>query len=643
MTEKGQNTWKILLPALYLLDFGLLLHLELPLDSATMRYKSSTSTCSMRRFFTLLTILFVFAGCNNSEQSAETADEFGPAVPSLGVPMPTAEILVALGPENDIPIQRLLPDPIFIAVGKPKQFLDSPVSAGGEWLVANTIVRGLQLFSIEPNSIERFVQSTSPPATVLVNVPNPQNPMAMPHPQHILISRRATIITFNTPLDRTLLAASVMRFNPEPDFLESLKRSEGRNEYYDLTPPNIGIPQRLAFGMLDERTAVIVEGLEDDIKAVFSDAIPQNAVLDRIKRTPIDANDLTILTSLEGLGISPEMLQQVLEQFSDSGLIPFSFVQAIKQHLRALTFSLNVSAAAGQPIISVYAEGRDEQGAEAIADTVRGVIVFGQTTLAMMNESDRQTLPIPVDFAGSLLAAISIEVQGVRVHAALNNFETLIPTVNEWIRNNQAAVEQEMLLERRAEQLLMLADLCEAYHTQNGKFPADIRDAEGTPLLSWRVTLLPMMGLENLYNEFKLDEPWDSETNLQLMETMPIIFHPFVPEVALPKTVVRFFNSPGTPFADADLKLEDLENPHTALMLLIVTPDYAVEWTKPESLIFDIDTVAGIVGNQILGVTFAKQLCLLPTVSESDSQYDNWKRTIESLVRGMTIERTCYL
>jgi len=592
----------------------------------------------MRRFFALLLVVVVLAGCQNREQPDGTAVESGVVGQALGVPMPTAEILAALGPENDIPIHRLLPDPFFVVVGKPKQFLDAPVSAGGEWFIASTIARMLQ-YDIDPNSIERFVQSTGIPATILVNVPNPQNPTAMPQMSPFPIQRRATVLTFNTAVDRSLLAASLLGFNPEPAFLDSLLRqTEGRNAYYDLTPPNIGIPQRLAFGMIDERTAVIVEGLEDDIRAVFSDAVPDNAVLNRIKRTPVDVNDLTILTSLEGPNISADMLENLLAPLSEIGYIPVSFVEPIKQHLRALTISLNTSAAVGQPIISVYVEGRDEQGAETIGREIRGVIIHAQTTMLIMSEDERQMLPIPSTFAVSLLNAMTVEVNGTRINAALNNFETLIPTVNEWISNYQAAIEQEMLESERIDQLRMLSELSAAYYMQHGRFPADILDAEGNPLLSWRVALLPMMGLEDFYNEFNLDEPWDSETNLELMDTMPMIFHPIVPEVPLPKTVVRFFDSPGTPLSNRDLKLEDLELPHTTLMFIIVSPEYAVEWTKPESLEFNIDTIADIAGEQFFGITFARQIALFPVLPETYPQFEDWKRTVEALIRGTPLD-----
>jgi RNA polymerase sigma factor (sigma-70 family) len=55
-----------------------------------------------------------------------------------------------------------------------------------------------------------------------------------------------------------------------------------------------------------------------------------------------------------------------------------------------------------------------------------------------------------------------------------------------------------------------------------GHFPTDIvAQNTRTPLLSWRVAILPHIGEEKLYAEFKLTEPWDSEHNFKLLSKMP--------------------------------------------------------------------------------------------------------------------------
>ena len=49
------------------------------------------------------------------------------------------------------------------------------------------------------------------------------------------------------------------------------------------------------------------------------------------------------------------------------------------------------------------------------------------------------------------------------------------------------------------------------YETADGALPAYANfDADGNPLLSWRVHMLPYLEQNELYNQFKLDEPWNS-------------------------------------------------------------------------------------------------------------------------------------
>jgi hypothetical protein len=78
---------------------------------------------------------------------------------------------------------------------------------------------------------------------------------------------------------------------------------------------------------------------------------------------------------------------------------------------------------------------------------------------------------------------------------------------------------------RCAEQLKRLGLAMHEFQEAHGHFPAGaITDREGRPLLSWRVALLPQLGYQSLYDEFHLDEPWDSPHNLALMRRMPEIY-----------------------------------------------------------------------------------------------------------------------
>ena len=63
------------------------------------------------------------------------------------------------------------------------------------------------------------------------------------------------------------------------------------------------------------------------------------------------------------------------------------------------------------------------------------------------------------------------------------------------------------------------------YDLRHGTLPAAYTvDANGQPLHSWRVLLLPYVGEEKLYAQIRLDEPWDSQHNRQFHAAIPSIY-----------------------------------------------------------------------------------------------------------------------
>ena len=122
----------------------------------------------------------------------------------------------------------------------------------------------------------------------------------------------------------------------------------------------------------------------------------------------------------------------------------------------------------------------------------------------------------------------------------------------------------------------------------NENFPgAAILSKTGKPLLSWRVAILPYIEQGDLYNQFKLDEPWDSPTNKALIPLMPTIYAcPSRPTEATPgMTFYRLFTSPGSLF-DAATPPPSLATvtDGTSNTLMAVEANEAVVWTQPEGL-----------------------------------------------------------
>ena len=128
--------------------------------------------------------------------------------------------------------------------------------------------------------------------------------------------------------------------------------------------------------------------------------------------------------------------------------------------------------------------------------------------------------------------------------------------------------------------------------------PAAITDDDGKPLLSWRVKILPYVGQFELYREFNLEEPWDSEHNKPLLERMPDLYKSPVAGDLGGKTVYLVPTGPEMIFSGPDsINLDDItDGAAETIMLVEVDREHAVPWTKPEDLTIDrANPSAGLV------------------------------------------------
>jgi RNA polymerase sigma factor (sigma-70 family) len=128
------------------------------------------------------------------------------------------------------------------------------------------------------------------------------------------------------------------------------------------------------------------------------------------------------------------------------------------------------------------------------------------------------------------------------------------------------------------------------YHEAYGRLPPPaVYDKDGKALLSWRVLLLPHFGPEygELYNAFKLDEPWNSPNNKKLLAKMPQFFaSPATPTKEPYHTYYQVLVGKKTAFMGrTGRKAEDLND--LASTVLVVEGAEAVPWTKPQDLPYD--------------------------------------------------------
>jgi Protein of unknown function (DUF1559) len=159
-------------------------------------------------------------------------------------------------------------------------------------------------------------------------------------------------------------------------------------------------------------------------------------------------------------------------------------------------------------------------------------------------------------------------------------------------QDDKAKPGQDALPE--ANRLKELGLALHAYHDQFGHLPTAVCfDKQGKKTrLSWRVHLLPYLEQGALYREFRLDEPWDSAHNKQLIAKMPEIYRPANPKLAAAgRTKCVAPVGEQTVFSNKNVKIRmsDITD-GTSLTLLLVEADddHAVVWTAPDDLEIDL-------------------------------------------------------
>ena len=130
------------------------------------------------------------------------------------------------------------------------------------------------------------------------------------------------------------------------------------------------------------------------------------------------------------------------------------------------------------------------------------------------------------------------------------------------------------------------------YHDAHKSFPAAATyDAQGRPLLSWRVHLLPYLCLDSLYKQFRLDEPWDSPHNRKLIQRMPAEYRSPASQrkeqgytsYLVPAGKETVFPPGGKGTSMKEIK----DGSSNTVMVVEVDDEHAMPWTKPEDLTLD--------------------------------------------------------
>jgi hypothetical protein len=148
------------------------------------------------------------------------------------------------------------------------------------------------------------------------------------------------------------------------------------------------------------------------------------------------------------------------------------------------------------------------------------------------------------------------------------------------------------------------------YHDVWKRFPAShTLTADGKPKLSWRVHMLPYIEQQQLYEQFHLDEPWDSEHNKTLIAKIPPTYRS--PTTRSGEGMTTYLGAKGKNAAFVDPDATDkgkdqaagislaavVDGTSNTIMIVEASDDKAVAWTKPGDFEPDpMEPLKGLIG-----------------------------------------------
>lgn len=246
--------------------------------------------------------------------------------------------------------------------------------------------------------------------------------------------------------------------------------------------------------------------------------------------------------------------------------------------------------------VDAYVGTNDQQVAQQIQGLAGSEMVKQQLQSQVTQQSgnlSEETQAEAKKLGQSITDSIKAEVEGTQFHFSLRVPENA-PAVFQ-------KIQQETVKRMQGQNNLKQIGLAFFnYHDVYNQFPFPTgKTDDGKPSqLSWRVHILPYIEEEALYEQFKLDEPWDSEHNKALLDKMPDVFK-LSDQTKAGHT--QFVAPTGEGFiidGDKTRKIRDLtDGLSNTVIVLSVQPEKAVPWTKPGGFSLDPAKAAEILQN----------------------------------------------
>ncbi len=434
-------------------------------------------------------------------------------------------------------------------------------------------------------------------------------------------------VVIEPPMGQTMFGAAIIKTS-EPVDMESVmaklppelagqftKAEAGGRPFYK--PQQAEMP---AAYLPDDNTLVVAT--MPMLKKLFAKPSSQTGpVLDRLTATPVD-DDFYLMVDTETL--RPLISMGLMGATAEVPPEARKFLDA-PQYIRDVELSLNLT---GNGPTQLLLHANDPGDAAKLVDLVNDAKAMSQAQqqqeIARMLASDdtvEQALGQYMQRMQTHINAIEPQVDGdtltlfkvedanlggnpmVSVAIIGVLVALLLPAV-------QAAREAARLNSSMNNMKQLLLSM-HNYHDATKAFPAHaIYSADGKPLLSWRVAVLPYLEQKQLYDQFHLDEPWDSEHNLKLAKQMPLVFAEPSSTLDPAEGKTNYLGVGGDkgvfPKQKKGMGIRNItDGTSNSIAIVQVDDEHAVPWTKPVDFTPDADDPMSGIGPLHAGVFLA--------------------------------------
>ena len=339
-----------------------------------------------------------------------------------------------------------------------------------------------------------------------------------------------------------------------------------------------GLPSFLVF---DDSTMLVGD------ESFFEDMVAADGtggVVGLVKRRRVKGQAFAVID------IAP--IRDVLNQATQliPGMMPpaVTKLRSIPEMVKAIELGVDAETLKTDLIIHAVDDETAKEAGKIIANALDFGAEMGVGTMAaQMDFTDpvqkavvEYAQRVSEEFTSELTPQINGNALSINLDQQLTVAPVLVGMLLPAVQQVRAAARRTTSMNNMRQQTLAVLN----YESAHGKLPAQANyDKNGKPLLSWRVHILPFIEQQALYDQFHLDEPWDSPHNKKLISKMPATYQS--PTVAADngKTVYLGVAGEGMMFGKEARTFADITDGTSNTVLAVeVNSEMAVTWTQPK-------------------------------------------------------------